>query len=303
MNSSCGLAANLPQRATRTPWLQCFLLGAALSALSSLAWAEQAQCSKKKISYSLKKHQSNIQATASKLLEVLNRHAYRAAIISRAGIDLSQEDFRHPVKQKYTHAGFVWRSSQEEQWQLKHLLNICRGPSSKIIVQSLEEFFDDNLHYYDFYVGIPSKKLQEALADTLADTSLSLTLHNSNYNKIANSYKATYQNSNGWILNVIAAAKSGHQTIEKVISHYKRVGYQPSQVRIAWWRRILVPIFSKNVTFNDHKKQNVPFDTWYNFVSAASLYNYIEAIDKLIYKEETCHSMGCDIELKTMNSF
>ena len=280
-------------------WLKCFLLSATLT---SMAWAERTQCDNQ-VSYNLKKHRSNISKTASKLLEVLKLHAHRAAIVARAGSELSSENFRRPAKQKYTHVGIAWQNSHNPQWQFTHLINVCEGANSKILVHSLEEFFDDDPHYYDFYVGVPSRKLQGAIADLLANTSRSLALHNSNYSKIANPFKTTYQNSNGWALNIIAAAQSDQRTIAAVLAHYSRANYQPSQVRIAWWRKLFASATMKNVTFRDHKGKNYPPDSWYYFVSAASLYNYIEATDEFIYKEETCHAMGCDIEVSAINSF
>ena len=59
----------------------------------------------------LERHRMNAHDMALGLFDFLEGNARMAAIVSRAGSDLSGYRFRDPKRQKYTHAGFAWRSS------------------------------------------------------------------------------------------------------------------------------------------------------------------------------------------------
>ena len=168
------------------------------------------------------------------LLEFLERNARRAAVVSRAGADLSRNRFRNPGKQKFTHTGLVWKSSRDGLWRFKHVLNVCAGPSSEIFVQSVVQFFDDEPFYYDIHVAVPSEKLQEGIAAVLEDEAASRRLHNPRYSNVANPYRAEFQNSNGWVLAIVAAAQSVRTTVPELQAHYRRAGYVASRVKVGF---------------------------------------------------------------------
>ena len=247
--------------------------------------------------YDLQRHASNVHDMALELLGFLEGNVQRVAIVSRAGSDLSSYRFRSPRRQKYTHAGLVWKSSRDGLWRLKHVLNVCAGESSEIFVQSLVEFFDDDPFYYDVYVGVPSVELQERIAVILEDEEAPRRLHNPRYSNIANPFVPQYQNSNGWVLAVIASAQVGLKTYRDVQSQYRSIGYVPSQVRVSILSQ-LGALFTANATVGDHPR---PVDGWYEFVSAASLYRHVSTTDRLIRQLEICHSLGCNTPLRIVN--
>ena len=142
--------------------------------------------------YDLKKYERNTQDMALALLGFLNDNVQRVAIVSRAGSDLSSYRFRRPPKQKYTHAGLVWKSSRDGLWRFRHVLNVCAGKSSEIFVQSLVQFFDDDPFYYDVHVGAPSVELQERIGNILEDEEALQRLHNPKYSNIANPFNTQY---------------------------------------------------------------------------------------------------------------
>ena len=273
-----------------------------LFSVEVLAAPSSGHCQKtsKKPRYDLKKHRANVKRTASKLLKYLKVHARRAAIVSRAGGDLSKEEFSTPSIQKYTHAGIVWKSSQDGRWRFKHLLNVCEGPKGQIFVQSLFEFFDDDPHFYDFYIGIPDHKLQDAIAKVL-ESKIADKVHNPRYSKIANPFSNEYLNSNGWLLRVMTAAESGSSNEKRLIDYYTKKGYMPSQVYVGASRRVGSLLMS-NVTILDHSAKEKK-NGWFNFISAASLYSYLEHNGRLSKKKEICHDLGCNIPLTELNRY
>ena len=247
--------------------------------------------------YDAEKHRKNIHDMALRLFEALEKNVGKVAIVSRAGSDLSGYRFRDPEKQKHTHAGVVWKHSRDGLWRFKHSLNVCAGTSSRIFVQNLVQFFNDDPHFYDIHVAAPSAGLQEKIARLLERKGAAERLHNPKYNNIANPFRTAYQNSNGWVLGVIASAQSGAGTFEEAQGHYRRAGYRPSQVRLGFLRQ-LGSAFMANATLEDHPLK--PLGGWYDFVSAASLYRYLADTDTPPYRAEICHAAGCNVPVGTL---
>ena len=256
------------------------------------------------VSYDLKKHGNNIIMMAGRLYQYLHNNVHRVAIVARAGGDQSKRTFKNPEKQKYSHAGIAWKDSHGF-WYFKHVLNTCgQNPenpefaNSEIFDQPLAQFLNDNPHFYDIHIGSPSTDLQDKIVRVLEDESWYRSLYNHFYNIIGHPFKTVSQNSNGWVLAVMAAAQSGHRDLTSVIDHYRREGFVPSQV---------CTFFSKtastvkgNISTKEHPKKGILGSGWgpgcYDFVSAASLYNYMG-----VTPHEICHPEGCNIPLKKLN--
>lgn len=273
----------------------CFSVVASANSVSSGDGCKNARAPQ----YDIEKHRMNIHDMAIRLFESLDDNARRVAIVARAGADISGNRFRNPKWQKYTHAALAWKHSRDGLWRFKHLLNICAGPSSDIFVQNLVQFFNDDPYFYDFRLGVPSIELQERIAGILEDEGAPRMLHNPRYSNIANPFKVEYQNSNGWLLGVIASAQSGLKTYEEVQRYYGRAGYKPSQVRVGFFRQLGAG-FVANATLEDHPPPSL--GGWFNFVSAASLYQYIADTDELLVEMEICHAAGCNIPVWKLNN-
>ncbi len=248
--------------------------------------------------YDLKKHQANYLGMAKKLLDYLKKdNVNKIAIVARAGSDLSTEEFKNPSNQKYTHAGIAFKSSKDGRWRFKHLINVCAGSSSEIFIHSIAKFFNDDPYYYDVIVGFPSLQLQDEMIKII-ESDLSNTggsIHNTKYSNIANPFSTEYQNSNGWILALIASAQSGYENLMDIQSYYRRNGFSPSQVKIGFFRSLGANIFVANATTSDHTAEEKSSGL-YNFVSAISLYSYL----RIDYKE-ICHNSGCNRPLSQIN--
>ena len=259
------------------------------------------QCRFVKVDYNLKKHEINIKIMAKKLLDYLQHHVERTAIIARAGFDMSDRQFRQPIKQKYSHAGFIWKDGRDNQWYVKHMLNICNGPSSKISIESLEEFFDDDPYFYDFRIIVPSEELQVKMANVLESKHSTTSLHNPRYSKISNPLSTDYQNSNEWVISVIAAAQSGLTTLGSVQKFYRENEYLPSRVFISGIEQFGIPFMYDNITLEDHPQSKGHEELWIQFSSAASIFHYIEKTDTPLGQREICHEQGCNLPLDILN--
>ena len=248
--------------------------------------------------YDLRAHRVHLHDMALLLLDFLEGNARRAAVVSRAGADLSKNRFRKPRKQKFTHAGVVWKNTRDGLWRFRHVLNVCAGATSEIFVQNVVQFFDDDPFYYDIRVTVPSEKLQEGIAAVLEDDSVVRRLHIRNYSNIAYPFRAQFQNSNGWVLAVIAAAQSGRTTVPELQTHYRRAGYVPSRVKVGFFKKIGAG-FVANASLDDHPGRLL--GGWYEFVSAASVHQYLADTDRPMAEREICHPAGCNVRLTTLN--
>ena len=254
--------------------------------------------------YDIQLHKKNAQSASLALLNYLTNNVERLAIVARAGGDLSKEDFKNPAKQKYTHAGIVYKSKNENLWRFKHVLNICSGESSGIFVQSLAQFFNDSPYFYDFYLLVPSLYLQEHIVAVL-ESDLAGTLHNPQYSNIANPFHTDYQNSNGWILSIVASAQAqvyqgrALSSIEQTQNWY-RSNFTPSQVQVGALRR-LFSVFVSNATISDHTQKEKQTG-WYNFVSVDSLFRYLQNTNDVMEIKEICHHQGCNIPFAVLNN-
>ena len=157
-------------------------------------------------------------------------------------------------------------------------------------------------HSYDIVIGVPSEDLQEEIAAILEDDEASYRLTTSRYSNIANPFVAEYQNCNNWVLNVIASAQSGIGDMEGVIDYYAGRGYRPSAVKINWLKGFVGSLLTANMTLDDHSSEEKR-TRWFNFASAASLYEYLDQSGELILWDEVCHPAGCNIPLLELNSY
>ena len=253
--------------------------------------------------YNVESHTKNAHSAGLALLGYLEANVEKLAIVARAGGDISVENFQNPDKQKYTHAGFVYKSTEQSPYLFKHVLNICSGESSGIFVQNLVQFFNDGPYFYDFRILVPSPYLQEQIVAVL-ESDLASTLHNPQYSNIANPFHNDYQNSNGWILSVVASAQAqAHyaqalSSIEQAQNWY-RTHFIPSQVKVGALRG-LFSVFVPNATVSDHTEEEKA-SGWYNFVSTAALFRYLKDTDDVVEIRELCHSQGCNIPFALLN--
>src|SRR5713226_3155735 len=135
-----------------------------------------------------------------------------------------------------------------------HELNRCATASSAVFDEGLGNFFLDDPFAYEALLLFPSRDTQEKLAHLLSSM-LPGQFHQQAYSMIANPWSTRYQNSNQWMLELLAAALAPGGTVStraQVQQWLRQHGYIPSEVHVSALQRLGERVFSANVQFDDH---------------------------------------------------
>ena len=213
-------------------------------------------------------------ALASRMVETLDASGARIAIVGRIGSDQSAHGIR------YTHVGFAQRDHPAGRWTITHVLNICGASSAEMFDEGMGNFFLDEMFAFETRYVIPSAAVQDRLIATLGGP-LKRRLFEREYSVIAYPFAPRYQNSNGWPLEILAAALAAPGEISnraQAQQWLRQNGFVPSQIRITPGERAGARLFAANVRFGDH-----PDEAWqqwkYQVVSGDSVLNFASRID------------------------
>lgn len=209
---------------------------------------------------------------SAQVLEALEQRQLSFALIARVGVDLSEFGLR------YSHVGVAWRDHPKGRWFTFHLLNRCGTGQSELLEQSLEDFFNVQLHSYQALVVAPTfpvqVKMQRAFFSPLAQQ-----LHEPEYNMIAHPFSTKYQNSNQWVLEVMATALApagGIESRQAAQDWLREKGYKPGIIPISLPRRAGARLFSPHVRFTDHTSEEFSAGR-YSVVSVDSVLAFLRA--------------------------
>jgi hypothetical protein len=169
----------------------------------------------------------------------------RVALIARVGSDQSKRGVR------YTHVGYLLKEHPAGPWTVVHELNTCGTGSSDLYDEGLANFYMDDLFDYETRVVVPSPPIQERLSTTLL-TPGKRAYHEPSYSSIANPWSTRFQNSNGWVLEIFAAAMGGASNRAEAQRWLRDNGYIPGQLHIGGGERAGARIFAPNIRFGDH---------------------------------------------------
>lgn len=182
--------------------------------------------------------------------ETLERLGPEAALIARVGSDVSAYGMR------YTHVGFVMREHAKGPWLLVHVLNVCGRRTADIFDQGLLNFLLDDPFALDVLILELPEPLQRAIADRLRGERTRAFL-GSRYSTVAYPFSARYQNSNQWLLEVLAAAEADLDggTVEnrpQAQAELRRRGYRGTTIRLSVLQQIGALLTRDNIAFDDH---------------------------------------------------
>lgn len=185
---------------------------------------------------------------AIKTREALDASGAQVALVGRVGQDLSKYNLR------YSHIAFVWRDHPQGRWLAVHELNQCGTAQSALFNEGLANFFFDDMFAWDALIITPSVELQAQIVAQLKNTSALQNLHQPHYNMVAYPFSTQYQNSNQWVLEVLASAMNGTPQASRNNNQQwlKQAGYKPSMLRIPTLQRLGGRMFKANVAFDDH---------------------------------------------------
>lgn len=185
-------------------------------------------------------------------LEQLERSGASMAFVARIGLNLSE------FNQRFTHMGVALRDHVRNRWQVVHLLNPCGKSQSEILLQPLEKFYEVDLYEYEALVVVPSQARQAMLRNAFLNPVRARVLHAPAYNMIAHPFDTRFQNSNQWILEMIALGLDERQMVSnrrQAQAWLKAQAYEPGTIRISNLRRTGARLFSPHVSFADHTQE------------------------------------------------
>jgi hypothetical protein len=185
---------------------------------------------------------------ARKTVEALDASGARVALVARAGQDLSRYGIR------YSHLGIAVRDHPAGRWTVVHELNECGTASSELYNEGMGNFFLTDLYRHEARLLLPGPETQERLARLLAGRT-PRRLHQPAYNMLSYVYSTRYQNSNQWVLELLAAAGAAAGQVEtrtEAQAWLRKEGYAPGTVEIPAAVRLGARMFRANVAFDDH---------------------------------------------------
>lgn len=185
---------------------------------------------------------------ATQVRDSLELSGANLVLIGRIGSDQSKRGVR------YTHVGYLFRDHPSGAWTVVHELNNCGSGNSDLFDEGLANFFMDDPFDYEAKIVIPSASMQEKLAKVLLGP-LKRTMHEPSYSSIANPWSTKHQNSNGWALEILAAAAAGTGEIRNRADAQRWLkdnGFRPAQIRIGAGERAGARLFTPNIRFGDH---------------------------------------------------
>lgn len=190
---------------------------------------------------------------AVKTRAALEATGAQVALVARVGQDLSQYNLR------FSHMAFVWRDHPQGKWFVIHELNQCGTADSALYNEGLANFFFDDMFAWDALIITPSADLQEKIVERLKNPQQLESMHQARYNMVAYPFSTQYQNSNQWVLEILADAmrnaKQSHtnQSMRAQSQTWlKENGYKPSMLHIMTLQRLAGRMFKANVAFDDH---------------------------------------------------
>ncbi len=217
---------------------------------------------------------------AGKVIERLPASEVGAVILARVGSDVSEHGLR------WTHAGLVYRTSSGQHWQVLHKLNYCGRDSADLYRQGLGNFFLDDPEEWRAWLLTPTPEVQRQLLAAL-DAGAAQSLNDPHYSMIAYPFALDYQNSNQWLLELLAVAMDPALAVDRRTAQawLQHTGYRPGTVQLGPWQRLGASIARPNISFADHPIED-RMRGRYKLVTVESLEQYLRAHDLLTAEEE-----------------
>ena len=248
------------------------LCGLALFAASATAAAQTPACTPRYPPPETMAAMFDMAAVTSQRLDALE--AVDVAIAARGGQDLSKYGLRH------SHLAILQRDDSG-QWQVFHLLNRCKSDTSALYREGLVNLLGESSVSSNLRVGILNPEVATALRQLLAgDAATAHALHQPRYSMLAWPGGDDYQNSNQWVLEMLAAAIA-HSRDGSVLDSRSKTrhwlkdnGFLPSRLHIGLGKRLGARFFVDNVAVTDHPASE-RISGNYSVVTVESTFNFL----------------------------
>ena len=224
------------------------------------------------------------QSAALGVYEYLDPSDADVALVARVGSDQSNRGIL------YTHVGLIFRNHPKGPWLFTHLLRDCDSARSELYDEGLFDFFHGSPFSYQALVVVPTREVQDRL-DEMNRGPMPRRLHEPRYNTLANPFRTRFQNSNQWVLEMLAVAMGGEGTVasrEDAVRVLERTGYEPARMKLKFKERVMIKAGGKtHVSLADHRdSENRGKDGGYYWVSVESIVRYLERNDRVLAKVE-----------------
>lgn len=215
-------------------------------------------------------------------------------------------------KLTYSHVGFmIYKHPMAKEgfdWWGRHMLRPCDNPEAKTEVELMLQsnlnkpyiwnegpgnFFADDPHELRAQYFVPPPAVQKRLMEILADKKLQYDLNSDFYNAAASWLSLAENNSNQWVIEILAAAMQpkGHiENRKQAQAHLSMTGYRPSKVLFYGMKTLAaIPFASKLKPFLRYHAEEQPF--YFRFglgelISVNSLEDYMERQGLMFLKAE-----------------
>ncbi|HCH33414.1 MAG TPA: hypothetical protein DE045_10760 [Oceanospirillaceae bacterium] len=275
-----------------------FLAAVLVLALTFVAPARGAACSAEppKQSEYLQAIQLGFETTQY-LEKAYQEQGDMVVLIARIGSLASSKRFQRQLSPywQYTHAGLVFRDHPSGQWSVVHLLNTCGGQSA-IFEQGLMRFSLDKPDVYVNAIVHLKPQLQGALAAVVIKQNLAQAMfQGSQYSSISYPYSLDYQNSNEYILMLLAAAmapesnqpNNRQQSMGYFLNSKLKAAFQPELVKVGVFESLgsSLGLGPSNATLKDHTRQERRNGKM-EFVSVGSLVHWLTQLGQVTHHRE-----------------
>ncbi len=191
-------------------------------------------------------------------------------LLARMGQNLSQFGLT------YSHLGYAVRDLRRGEWGIVHLLNAHDADRSGIYQEGLVNFYSDNPYRFEAAALTLPPAVQERLKGLLKTHSK--TLHCETYSLTSHPWSLSTQNSNQWVLEVLACAMGSLATPNRQLAQHwlQERGYTPSTLRIGLPTQWAGPLLRDSIRFTDQPEQDrrqglvrtVTVDSIYDWLSS-----------------------------------
>lgn len=214
----------------------------------------------------------------------------QVVLLARGGQDLSRYGLKH------SHMAFALRDD-DGLWRVRHLLNRCKSDASQLYVEGLSNFVGESAVSNDLRVGVLTPAVQQRLQVVLSDSGeLAHRLHETRYSMVAYPFSTDYQNSNQWVLEVLAAALAADAQPPTVISDRRAAQawlhaarYHPSILHLDLKQRVGARFVAANATTTDHPVGERVSGN-YSVVTVESVFDFLHQRDALAQERSIPHA-------------
>jgi hypothetical protein len=203
-------------------------------------------------------------------------------LVARVGQDLSK------YRLTYSHMAFAVREHPAGSWTIVHKLNTCGTATSSLYDEGLVNFFSDSPFRYQAGIWRLQPQVQARLKKTLLGKK-ARDYQEPHYSLVAYPFNTRYQNSNGWVLEVLAyalAPEDEADTRQSAQAWLQANGYVPTELELGTLTRLGARVTKANVAFDDHPSEL----RWSGHIRTVTVDSVINWLRKL---PGGCLATGC----------